>query len=198
MKKWQALMLSLVLSFNPLVLAQLFTYYVDGIMALYIYMLVLALLILYDDSIELISKTEKWLIVASIIIFVMNIKFTGAFFACLFTIPFYVLDLIKNKKAEKFWKYFFVQTSIFALIVVIGILFVGASSYVKNTIFFKNPLYPLAGEGKVDIVTNMQPESFGSKSRFVKLFESLFAKTENITYASGNDPQLKIIRRTKW
>lgn len=192
MKKWQALVLSLVLSFNPLVLAQLFTYYVDGIMALYIYMLVLALLILYDDSIELISKTEKWLIVASIIILVMNIKFTGAFFACLFTIPFYVLDLIKNKKAEKFWKYFFVQTSIFALIVVIGILFVGASLYVKNTIFFKNPLYPLAGEGKVDIVTTMQPESFGSKSRFVKLFESLFAKTENITYASGDDPQLKI------
>lgn len=192
MKKWQAIILSLVLSLNPLVLAQIFTYYVDGIMALYIYMLVISLLILYDNKFELITKVEKWLIVASIIIFVMNIKFTGAFFACLFTIPLYAFDLFKNRKMDKFGKYFLTQTSIFALIVIIGILFVGASSYVKNTIFFKNPLYPLAGEGKVDIVTTMQPESFGYKNRFVKFFESVFARTENITYSSGDAPQLKI------
>lgn len=192
LKKWQAIILALVIAFNPIVLAQLFTYYVDGIMAIYIYMLVISLLMLYDDKFDLISKKEKWLLVASIIIFVMNIKFTGAFFACLFTIPLYAFDLFKNRKIEKFGKYFLVQTSIFAIIVIIGIGFVGASSYIKNTIFFKNPLYPLAGEGKVDIVTSMQPQSFAEKNRFVKFFESIFSKTENVTYSSGDDPKLKI------
>lgn len=192
LKFWQAAFIAIVLTFNPIVIAQIFTYYVDGIMGLLIYGIILFLIMLTDKNFILISECEKWLLLASEIILCMNIKFTGVYFAAIFSIIFYLFWLVKSYKEKNLKEDIIKLTTKFAIIVVIGLIVVGGSTYLKNTIDHINPLYPLIGEGKVDIVTTMQPQSFETKNRFVKLFESIFAKSENITYTSGDSPELKI------
>lgn len=192
LKSWQAILIAIVLAFNPIVISQIFTYYVDGIMGLLIYGIILFLIMLTDKKFTLLSDCEKWLLLASEIILCMNIKFTGVYFAAIFSIIFYLFWLIKSYKDKNLKEDIMKFTTKFAIIVVIGLIVVGGSTYLKNTIDHINPLYPLIGEGKVDIVTTMQPQSFGTKNRFVKLFESIFSKSENITYPSGDSPELKI------
>ena len=190
LKIWQSAIVSILLVVNPIICAQMFSYYVDGIMGLYIYAIILFLIMITDKKFDYIGDTEKWLLLASSIIICMNIKFTGLLFSGIFSILFYLLWLYKSWKNNEFKKNIIKLTSRFAIIVVIGVVIVGFSSYVKNTIDHKNPLYPLFGEGKVDIITIMQPVSFGSKNRAEKLFESIFSKSENVLYSTGEDPEL--------
>ncbi len=192
LKIWQSAIVSILLVVNPIICAQMFSYYVDGIMGLYIYAIILFLIMITDKKFDYIGDTEKWLLLASSIIICMNIKFTGLLFSGIFSILFYLSWLYKSWKNNEFKKNIIKLTYRFAIIVVIGVVIVGFSSYVKNTIDHKNPLYPLFGEGKVDIITIMQPVSFGSKNRAEKLFESIFSKSENVLYSTGEDPELKV------
>ncbi len=192
LKKWQAGLIAIAIPINPIVLSQLFTFYVDGIMGLLIYGIILFLVMIADTKFDAISSRVKWFGLAAEITLCMNIKFTGIYFAAIFSIVFYIFWLVQSIKDNRFKEVFFKTTINFIIIVIVGIGIVGASTYIKNTIEHKNPLYPIIGKDKVDIITTMQPESFGEKNRFVKLFESIFAVSENITYTSGNSPDLKI------
>ena len=191
LKNWQAILLAIALVVNPITMAQLFTYYVDGIMGLLVYGIILFLIMLSDKKYDKLTKLEKWIGLASEIILCMNIKFTGIYFAAIFSLVFYFIWIFKcikqNKKAD-----IIKITSKFAAIVIVGIVFVGASTYVRNTIDHKNPVYPIIGKDKVDIITTMQPQSYEHKNRVAKLFESIFSVSENITYTSGDSPELKI------
>lgn len=192
LKKWQAALIAIGIAINPIVSAQIFTYYVDGIMGLLIYGIILFLVMITDKKFDYISSREKWLGLAAEIIICMNIKFTGIYFAAIFSIVFYIFWLVQSIKDNRFKQDFLKLTINFIIIVIVGIGFVGGSTYIKNTIEHKNPLYPIIGKDKVDIITTMQPESFGEKNRFVKLFESIFAVSENITYSSGDSPNIKV------
>src|SRR5699024_8732708 len=103
---------------------------------------------------------------------------------------FYFYWLLKYRKEKNFWLRFRNITFHFTVVFTIAIFFVGASSYVKNTIDHRNPLYPIIGEDKVDIITTMQPKKFNQLSMIEKFGWSLFSKTENVTYTSG-DPEVK-------
>ncbi len=188
----QAFLIAFILCMSPIVMSQLFSYYVDGIMGLLIYMTILFLLIISDRNYTLISENEKWLGLLMSVCICMNIKFTGILFTGIFCILFYLYWLFKSRKQADFKKQFINLTLRFFVIVIVGIGAIGFSTYMKNIINHNNPLYPLMGKDKVDIVTTMQPKSFAQKNRFVKLFESVFAESENVTYNSGDDPNLKI------
>lgn len=192
LKKWQSILLAVIIAINPIAMSQLFSYYVDSIMGLSLYGIILFLIMITDKNYTLLSKKEKWIGLACEIILCMNIKFTGVYFAAIFSLMFYALWIIELRKEENFAKKVWKITLNFIIIVIIGIGIVGSSTYIKNTIDHKNPLYPLMGKGKVDIVTTMQPESFGYKNRVIKLIESTFAISENITYTSGDSPKFKI------
>ena len=62
----------------------------------------------------------------------------------------------------------------FVVVYVIAIFLVGSNSYVKNTIDHHNPLYPIIGKDKVDIVTTMQPKDFNEMSHLKKFVYALF------------------------
>ncbi len=192
LKKWQSALIAIALVINPIVLAQIFTYYVDGIMGLFLYGIILFLIMITDKKYEDLSNKEKWMGLAAEIILCMNIKFTGIYFAAIFSIVFYIGWMMQYVKEQTFKQNFLKITANFIAIVIIGLGVVGASTYVKNIIDHKNPLYPIIGEEKVDIITTMQPKSFGEKNRFVKLFEATFSNSENITYTSGDSPKLKV------
>lgn len=61
-----------------------------------------------------------------------------------------------------------------------GVLVLGFNPYVTNTLRHGHPFYPLAGEGKVDIISNNVPAGVAEQPRLVKLFGSLAARSSSV------------------
>ena len=187
LNKKQSFILSVLLALNPVVLAQLFNYYVDGLMGMCFAMEVITLL---SISIHKKQDFKIWLYLTAICSLFVNLKFTGLLYSGLIAAVFYFYWLFHYRQ-EKDWKsIFFRATGWFILVFVSAIFIVGSSSYIKNTVTAGNPLYPLFGKDKEDIVTKMEPKSFNHKNSLEKFTILLFSKTENVLYGVG-DPQLK-------
>ena len=187
LNKKQSFILSVLLALNPVVLAQLFNYYVDGLMGMCFTMEVITLL---SISIHKKQDFKIWLYLTAICSLFVNLKFTGLLYSGLIAAVFYFYWLFHYRQ-EKDWKsIFFRATGWFILVFVSAIFIVGSASYIKNTVTAGNPLYPLFGKDKEDIVTKMEPKSFNHKNSLEKFTISLFSKTENVLYGGG-DPQLK-------
>ena len=192
----RALIISVLLVVNPITVVQTMNYYVDGIIGLSIFIIIYALINITNKNHE-ISKIEEFLILACSIIICVNIKFTGLVFAAMFCFVFYIYWLVLDYREdkEKFKQHLWQYTVFYVVVVVIAVLIVGASSYVKNLIEHGHPFYPLFGEGKYDIITTMQPNYFSERNVIQKFLISMFSKGENITYSwnsEGTKPILKI------
>lgn len=186
-KKWSYIISTLVV-LNPVVLSQFFTYYVDGIMGI-LFLIEVLLLFLVNPK----EKTNIWLWICliSICTIFTNLKYTGLLCSGVIAATFYFYWLLKYRKDKEFTKIFKRVTINFIIVFVTAIFFVGSNSYVKNTIDHHNPLYPIIGKDKVDIITTMQPKSFKTKNMIEKFTISLFSKTENVVYGV-KEPQLKL------
>lgn len=188
-RKW-SVFLSILLALNPITLSQLFTYYVDSLMGI-LFAIELFLLFLIKPEKSPKENLFAWIALAAICAIFVNIKYTGLLASGVLAAVFYFYWLIKNRKQKDFKKIFRNITLCFIAVFGIAIFFIGYNSYIKNTVDHLNPLYPIIGDDKVDIITTMQPKSFAEKNMFEKFFISLFSKTENVTYNSG-EPELKL------
>ena len=185
-RKWSSI-ISILLVLNPIVLAQFFTYYVDGLLGM-LFAIELLLLMQINPK-EKINKTI-WLSIIATCCILVNIKFTGLLCSGVIAAVYYFYHLIVNRKDKKWLTIFKRLTISFTIVFGLSIFLVGANSYVKNTIDHHNPLYPIIGKDKVDIVTTMQPKSFKNKSKIEKFLISTFSRTENVTYK--DTPKLKL------
>lgn len=189
-------LISILLVFNTITIAQIFNYYVDGALMISILMILYGLIRECEENTE--KSNENLLILACNIILCINLKFTGVAFAAIYCFAFYVYWLIRayrkskeefNKKLKKYTLFYFVT-------VIVSICIVGFSSYTKNFIDYAHPLYPLYGKGHVDnMVVMEQPLSFQNKNHLEIFLYSIFSKGENVSpsYSSENvQPTLKI------
>lgn len=170
--------ISILMILSPVVINQIFTNYND----FFIGLMIINLIVGYLNFIETSSSKVLVNIFISIILLV-NIKFTALGYALVLTgIPLlmYVLNnhiFINNKFEWKFKRRQLVTTIVFSFIV--AVFFVGSSSYVKNFLTNGHPFYPLAGEGKVDIITSNTPTGLRDLNRLEKLYVSIFSETNN-------------------
>jgi len=187
-KKLSALFIALSCFLFPVMYEQIFCLYLDGFMGLILLLLVIYFWLFINDD----KNKEYFLITSALLVIIINIKFTGLFYAGIFCggyFIYYVIKKLKNKDYNSLLK----TTISFVVVGLIAILIVGSNSYVKNTITKHNPLYPLFGEGKVDIITSQQPKSFASKTPIEKNFYSIFSYTANYaTTFNPGTPELKI------
>ncbi len=177
-KKWSILVSSLIV-FNPVVLSQIFSYYVDGIMGIF-FGIELFLLFLVNPMKK--QNPFLWLMMIACCTIFSNLKFTGLMCSGVIAAIFYFYWFWKYRKEKDFPLRFRNITFHFIFTFLIAILIVGSNSYIKNLVDHHNPLYPLMGEGKVDIITTMQPKSFENKTAIEKWMISLFSRTKNVTY----------------
>lgn len=185
------IIISLLLVVNPITIVQMFNYYGDGLLGLCIFIIITSLISITDKNCDKDNLT-KFIILASAIIICVNIKFTGLAFAGIFCLAFYIYWLskvYKSKEKEEFYKTIKVLTIFYTIVVLFSVGIIGFTSYVKNTIFNGHPFYPLYGEGKVDIITTMQPNYFSELGTIKKFVISMFSTSENICYS--NDGQGK-------
>ena len=188
LSRFYAFGISLLIALNPITLTQLFSYYIDSIMGIF-FAIELMLLFMINPMKK--QNNLIWLLLVAVCTFFVNLKFTGLLYSGVIAAVFYFYWLFKYKKEKDFWKYFLIITRNFIIVFATAIFIVGADPYIKNTIDHYNPLYPLFGEDKVDIITTMQPKVFGEISAPHKFVWSLFSQTQNVVYASGEEPTLK-------
>lgn len=174
--------LAVLINLNPVVFNQFFTYNVDGVLASLLLCMVITSYLLYQQI-----TTPQLLLFAANIILILNIKFTGIVFAGLFIIALLSILLFSRKHAAV--RKVFVTA---AIATITGICLAGFNPYITNTKLYHNPLYPLIGKGKVDIMTHNSPLGFPEKNRLEKLYISLFSHTDNIWLPDVKQPSLKI------
>lgn len=183
--KVKSTIFSIFISLNPILLSQMFSYYLDGLVGI-CFAIEFILLMMLDSC-----NKKSWLLwglMLCICSIFVNLKFTGLLYSGVLAAIFYFYWLFKDKK--NILKTFKDITLKFSTIFIIAICFIGANSYVRNFVDHRNPLYPLVGKDKEDIITTMQPQKFKNMNCIQKFGWSLFSKTENVTY-QGNGPTLK-------
>ncbi|GEM_PF-1509203 len=174
---------SLLIAFQPVVLYQIVSYYNDHL--LYGAVVVLMLAIVLHDLRASIYTTL--LVVASATV-AINIKFTGlGFVAAVFLLwvmrsVFQTTPLIAMKKLG----YIFVTVATMAVLT-------GFHPYVTNALEFGHPFHPLAGPHKVDIISSNAEPEFLARNRFEKAALSIFAKSNGrVPEDMGNAPQIAL------
>lgn len=166
--KW-AIFLSLLFTLNPVCINQIFTFYLDGQVSN-------LLLCFLSASVLFISRSNKYylLLLFSIIIITANLKFTGIIFCAIFSIGLVIYCFI-IKDSRLGMKVFYTCF----LAGLIAIVFVGYNPYLKNTISYHHPFYPLMGKGSIDIIKESYPIGFSEKGQLEKFYISFFSHTDN-------------------
>ncbi len=197
LNNWKSLLISTILAINPIIIVQLSNYYLDGVLAISLFIIILCGLLQFKKK----SKEEEnsnYLILAMAIIWCCNTKFTGLAFAAVFCGIYYLYRHIKNfiKNKDNFKQIFIKDTIFYIATVLIAVVVVGGSTYTKNLIDHGNPLYPLYGKGHVDNMVMMEiPKSLQKEDRLTIFLTSIFAKGENVSPSysdEGNEPDLKL------
>ena len=183
-----SIIFTIVIITSATISSQYLTNYVDILVYIYMFLLMYVFI-----SFELDKKNQNNLILVYImtLCIIINIKFSSFGYAGIYCLGFYLWYISRLKK-EKI-KDFFVKFTIASVCaVLLGVLVIGASSYVKNYIDHGHPFYPIMGDGKVDIMTLNQPKSFKNKSPIEKFTIATFSKADNISYYDDAEPQYKI------
>lgn len=184
-------MISLLLVANPITLGQLFTNYVDGLLMLFLELGVLAWFIIIKSS-DFHEKRKGFFLLFCSILFCGNIKVSGLFFIGVYSILFYSVILVKSYYKGNLKEVLIKITSILASMVIVATCLIGFFPYITNCIKKGNPIYPLMGKDKVDILSDQQPLSFQNLSNVKKLVISLFSKVDNMNINVEREPEWKI------
>lgn len=185
-KKLLAFLMAILTAVFPIMCQQIFSLYLDGFLGFCLLLVLIYMYLLLKND----MSKEYFFIIGALLIIIINIKYTGLMYAGIFCLGYYIYYII-NRVKEKEYKRILIYTGKFLIILFVGLFVVGSNSYIKNLVIHKNPLYPLIGKDKVDIMTYLQPESFTKKSPIEKNFYSLFSYTANIGVFNHGEPILK-------
>lgn len=185
--KKMSIFISFLACYSPIVISQIFTYYIDGILGICLCHELLFLIMLSNSN----KNKLLYLGLFTTIVLASGLKFTGFAFSGIFVFIFYVKEIYKFIRKKEYKKIRNI-TLYFIVLYIIFLLIGGGTTYINNFISHGNPFYPLQGEGKVDIITSMQPKSFEDMSSSKKNIISLFSKTDNISYTTDHEPKLKL------
>ncbi len=179
-----------VLTYSVFV-AQMPTNYVDHLLGMYLFLLIFGFFI-FEEKEFFPTHLESLALFFMTLCILINIKFSSFAYAGLYCLGYYIWYIYRLAK-KKLDKAFFTRFTLIAFVaVIVGVFVIGLSVYPKNFIDHGHPFYPLFGEGKVDIMTANSPASFEDLSPIERFFHATFSECDNIIYASGAAPKLKI------
>ena len=187
LKKWQSVLCALVCIWNPVNLAQCFTFYNDAFLGILLLICVAAMMNLTFFEHKKTYMRDYWLIFLTINLG-LNSKFSALIFFAILCLAFFFYWIFEKCRKEG-WKKgkqeIFERFLVFAVSVLSALIFVGSTSYVTNTIRYHNPVYTMIGEGSTEIITSLAPKAIQEMSHFQRFFVSLFVPTMNNS-ALGN------------
>lgn len=174
--KKKSFIISIIAVLNPITASQIFTYYNDQLVLLYLFLSVLFLIRLDKD----INDKESWFGYILSFILLANMKFNGLGYLLVFSFLFVCRYLYKAYKEKKFLYLFKKLCLIFIPLFIVSLVIVGYPTYIKNTIDHNNPFFPLYDDNGEDIITEQQPNIFLKMNNLEKLFYGTFSKANNL------------------
>lgn len=183
LKRWQSVLCALICVWNPVNLAQCFTFYNDALLGILLLLCVAAMLNLTFFEHKKAYMWDYWLIFLTINLG-LNSKFSALIFFAILCVSFFsywIVEKCKNEGWKKSKKKIFERFYVFAISVLSALLFMGSTSYVTNTIRYHNPVYTMIGKGSTEIITSMAPKAMQGMSHIQRFFVSLFAPVQNNT-----------------
>lgn len=172
----KACILALITAMNPITVSQMFTYYNDQLVCLFLFLAIFCLIKL-DQNLK---DKESWGIYSLTFIILANMKFNGLGYLLVFSFLFVCRYLYKAYRQKEFLSVFKKLCCIFIPLLVVGIVIIGYPTYIKNTIDHQNPFFPLYDENGEDIITQQQPKKFLEMNNIEKLFYATFSKANNL------------------
>ena len=166
--KTTRILLTTVCICNPVLINQLMTHYIDYTGYTFI---VIGIISIYQLCIRE-DKAFMWLLLL-MGFFVPAIKFNIAFWFVFILLAFVGLIYILKRKFE------FKLIRNMALAIAAGFIIGGFNPYVTNFYTKGNPLYPLLGKEKIDIMTDQTPDVIVGKNRIYQVHYSLLANPYN-------------------
>ena len=176
MNRNKAFIIAIITTFNPITVSQLFTYYNDQLVCLFLF---LSILFLIQIDKEFANK-EAWFGYILTFILLANTKFNGLGYLLVFSFLFVCRFLYKAYKNKKFLSTFKKLCFIFVPLFIVSLIIVGYPTYIKNTIDHQNPFFPLYDDNGEDIITAQQPKKFLEMNNIEKIFYATFSKANNL------------------
>ena len=184
--KKKSLLLSLLVVINPVTASQMFTFYNDQLVLLYLFLAIFYLIKLDKD----IKDKKSWLIYGASFIILFNMKFNGMGYLLVFSFLFALRFLYKAYKKKEFKKVFNSLFFKYLVLFTVAIFIVGFGTYVKNYLDHNNIFFPLYDSKGEDIITEQEPKKFVKANNLYKLFYGTFSKSNNLR--DNDDTILKI------
>lgn len=159
---------------NPVVTAQLYSFYVDGLLyaVLLAAVALVVLLVRAANSDAARPRQMLALVFGGALAFAVNLKFTGLIYASALAAVAWLL--VRGRRAHRV----LLVSSAVALAAATFVL--GFDPYVTNTIRRGHPFSPLAGPGAVDIITPHVAAGFHTLPRPARLVLSTLASSSNL------------------
>lgn len=157
--------LTVAIVVNPVVISQMLTFYIDFYKYLYLVMSLLAFYLIGSDKGY--RRGVGYIMLGMSLVMAMGTKFNFFFEAGLWMILAYIWVCIKGEFAA-LKRLFIVSVCAF----IVGAL-LAYHPYITNMLGWGHPLYPLMGEGSVDIMSVNTPEAFQGSDRVTNFFVSL-------------------------
>ena len=184
---WWHFLITLLIVLNPVVLSQLFTFYIDDV--LYLLLINFAVYVFLWD-------VKIWLIVFSLMV---SAKLSYLCF-WLISIVFLVLilSIYKKENVLKIIKDYYNLISekwLVRILFVILIILVSWYQYLINTFKYHNPLYWFYWEWKTDIISMFEPPVMKDKNKILKFIYVYFSYSSN--YCVSDDCQ-NFMKIDKW
>ncbi len=153
--------ISFLTCFNPVLICQISTYYIDFIVYIFFVLLIFSMYLIRKEC----QNNIKLLFVMSLVM-LSAVKTIGLFYVPLFLI-FYFL-YCKGYKSIK-------QYSVISIVTIFLVLITMVNPYFTNVKQGHHILYPLAGENKIDILTGNRPDAVRDGSYFLRTLYGIFA-----------------------
>ncbi|MDR0941752.1 MAG: hypothetical protein LBM68_05950 [Bacteroidales bacterium] len=185
LSQWKSIFFACMFVLCPVVISQLFTLNIDWASYLLIFLTIFALI-----SYEKQPTVFLQIFIAVLIMLMISVKFNlffwgGFVFICFFVYWFF------TKKANII--YSLLKPCVIA--VCVSVFAVSFNPYITNSIDHKQPLYPLMGKDKYDIIPIITPSFFQNKSAVYSVFTSVFAQPKVQVTTTDNFPFLDITIR---
>ena len=171
-----------LLVLNPVFVCQVFTSYNDLAVGACIIITALLGIEIYHEKIT----GTGWALLFCVAAFSCTVKFTAPVFVGLVLLAVGVCYGVKKRKTPKA---LIKPVVIVLLAFVFGVCALGCDPYLKHAAAGQHIIYPVMGEGAYDIMNTNPPKTFEEKNGLLRLFDSLFSKTNNDVTAA---PQLKV------
>lgn len=166
------ILITLVTVGNPVFLTQMFTFYTDFVKYLLTVISIVTIIKIATSKQARVSIALLCMVIA----LAAGTKF-NIFFEQGVVIFAAWIWLLATKRSRKAWQLVFIGVTA----ALAGTLILGYHPYVTNYLNVGNPLYPLVGEGSIDIMTTNTPPDYLIHNRFTNFFRSLLSVSP-ITY----------------